>query len=72
MKKRQRAESSSRRLGSTDALSHARLRRVAAPTAAELRREFILDPDVAFLNHGSVGMVFMATDLESNATVAIN
>jgi isopenicillin-N epimerase len=28
---------------------------VAAPTAAELRREFVLDPDVAFLNHGSFG-----------------
>jgi isopenicillin-N epimerase len=28
---------------------------VAAPTAEELRREFLLDPDVAFLNHGSFG-----------------
>ena len=26
-----------------------------APTAEELRREFLLDPDVAFLNHGSFG-----------------
>jgi isopenicillin-N epimerase len=28
---------------------------MAVPTAAELRREFVLDPDVAFLNHGSFG-----------------
>jgi isopenicillin-N epimerase len=28
---------------------------VAVPTAAELRREFVLDPDVAFLNHGAFG-----------------
>jgi isopenicillin-N epimerase len=28
---------------------------MAAPTAGELRREFLLDPDVAFLNHGSFG-----------------
>jgi isopenicillin-N epimerase len=28
---------------------------MAAPSAAELRREFVLDPDVAFLNHGSFG-----------------
>ena len=28
---------------------------MAAPDAAELRREFLLDPDVAFLNHGSFG-----------------
>jgi isopenicillin-N epimerase len=26
-----------------------------APTAAELRREYLLDPEVAFLNHGSFG-----------------
>jgi isopenicillin-N epimerase len=30
-------------------------RRVSAPTPAELRHEFLLDPDVAFLNHGSFG-----------------
>jgi isopenicillin-N epimerase len=28
---------------------------VAAPSAAELRREFLLDPDTAFLSHGSFG-----------------
>jgi isopenicillin-N epimerase len=28
---------------------------MAAPDAAELRREFVLDPDVAFLNHGAFG-----------------
>lgn len=28
---------------------------MAAPDAAELRTEFLLDPDVAFLNHGSFG-----------------
>jgi isopenicillin-N epimerase len=28
---------------------------MAAPTAAELRREFVLDPEVAFLNHGAFG-----------------
>ncbi|MGH3050498.1 MAG: aminotransferase class V-fold PLP-dependent enzyme, partial [Gaiellaceae bacterium] len=28
---------------------------MSAPDAAELRREFLLDPDVAFLNHGSFG-----------------
>jgi isopenicillin-N epimerase len=28
---------------------------MAAPTAAELRREFVLDPETAFLNHGSFG-----------------
>jgi len=28
---------------------------MAAPSPEELRREFLLDPDVAFLNHGSFG-----------------
>jgi isopenicillin-N epimerase len=28
---------------------------VSAPSATDLRREFLLDPDVAFLNHGSFG-----------------
>ena len=28
---------------------------MTAPAAAELRRDFLLDPDVAFLNHGSFG-----------------
>jgi isopenicillin-N epimerase len=28
---------------------------MAAPSAAELRREYLLDPEVAFLNHGSFG-----------------
>jgi isopenicillin-N epimerase len=28
---------------------------VGAPTAAELRREFVLDPEVAFLDHGCFG-----------------
>ena len=26
---------------------------MAAPSPGELRREFLLDPEVAFLNHGS-------------------
>jgi isopenicillin-N epimerase len=28
---------------------------VAATSPEELRREFLLDPDAAFLNHGSFG-----------------
>src|SRR5437588_9292636 len=28
---------------------------MTAPPAAELRRDFLLDPDVGFLNHGSFG-----------------
>ena len=28
---------------------------MAAPSPTELRREYLLDPEVAFLNHGSFG-----------------